>query len=264
MTFAFVITDGPTAAVVHAVFEYAGIGLGVALYRQARRSAGLAQVTAPGSFALIVGLLIGAALGNKLIFIVERPDLLLAWWQGGEPLRLGQSIVGGLLGGLIGIELAKVLTHQPASTGDLMVWPIAAGLALGRIGCFVAGLRDDTYGLPTSLPWGVDLGDGLARHPTALYEIVVVLLLAAALHRARVALAVVPGLAFKLFLASYLLWRLLGDLLKPVRVPYAGDLSGIQWACLLALLVYLPICLSAVRAALRQSGSSSGVAQWDR
>ena len=91
----------------------------------------------------------------------------------------------------------------------------------------------------------MDLGDGLARHPTALYEIVVVLLLAAALHRARVALAVVPGLAFKLFLAGYLLWRLLGDLLKPVRVPYAGDLSGIQWVCLLALLVYLPIAFRA-------------------
>jgi hypothetical protein len=30
-----------------------------------------------------------------------------------------------------------------------------------------------------------------------------------------------------------------------VRVPYAGDLSGIQWACLLALLVYLPIAFRA-------------------
>ncbi len=241
VTFAFVITDGPTAAVVHAVFEYAGIGLGATLYRQARRSAGLAQVTAPGSFALIVGLLIGAALGNKLVFIVERPDLLLAWWQGGEPLRLGQSIVGGLLGGLIGIELAKVLTRQPASTGDLMVLPIAAGLALGRIGCFVAGLHDDTYGLPTTLPWGVDVGDGLARHPTALYEIVVVLLLAAALHRARGALSVVPGLAFKLLMAGYLIWRLLGDNLKPVRVAYLEQWSGIQMVCCCALLIYMPI-----------------------
>ena len=50
-----------------------------------------------------------------------------------------------------------------------------------------------------------------------------------------------PGLQFKLFLATYLLWRLLGDGLKPVRVPYPLGLSGIQWVCLLALLIYAPL-----------------------
>ena len=65
-----------------------------------------------------------------------------------------------------------------------MVWPIAVGLAIGRVGCFLAGLHDDTYGLPTALPWGVDFGDGTPRHPTQLYEIAVVLPLGWALRRA--------------------------------------------------------------------------------
>ena len=33
-----------------------------------------------------------------------------------------------------------------------------------------AGLPDRTYGTPTSLPWAVDLGDGVGRHPVQVYE----------------------------------------------------------------------------------------------
>jgi len=234
---------GP-AALVHALFEYGGIALGLALYRRARRRSGLPALTASGSFALFSGLLLGAALGNKAVFAIERPDLIAAWWAGG-PLVLGQSIVGGLLGGLVGIEIAKALTGQRASTGDLMVTPIVAGLMLGRVGCFLAGLHDDTYGLPTAQPWGLDLGDGVPRHPSALYEIAVLAALGWLLHHGQARWAAVPGLRFKLFLSAYLLWRLIGDSLKPVRVEYAGGLSGIQWVCALALLAYAPLLLRA-------------------
>ena len=240
------IHDAATAAFVHGVFEWAGIALGVALYRRARRRQGLSALTAPGSFALLVGLMLGAGLGNKLVFAVERPDLVAAWWHG-APLILGQSIVGGLLGGLLGIEVAKALTRQHASTGDLMVQPLVAGLMLGRVGCLLAGLHDDTYGLPTAWPWGLDLGDGVARHPSALYEIVFLALLSLGLRRRAADWALEPGLQFKLFLAAYLVWRLLGDTLKPVRVAYPGGLSGIQWVCLLALVLYLPLVARAWR-----------------
>lgn len=241
------------AALVHGLFEYGAIALGVALYRRARRKSGLPAMSAQGSFALMAGLLIGAGLGNKAVFLIERPDLWLAYWQGGQPLRLGQSIVGGLLGGLIGIEIAKALTRQTASTGDLMVLPLAVAMAVGRVGCFLAGLHDDTYGLPTTLPWGVDLGDGVARHPSALYEITFLTALAGLLHRQRERLARVPGLMFKCYLAAYLLWRLCFDTLKPVRYAYAGGLSGIQWVCLLALLAYTPLLWRSLRQAASPS-----------
>jgi phosphatidylglycerol---prolipoprotein diacylglyceryl transferase len=238
------IRDPAIAALTHALFEYGGIALGVLLYRRARQRSGLPALTAAGSFALFSGLLLGAAIGNKAVFAIERPDLIAAWWAGG-PLVLGQSIVGGLLGGLIGIELAKALTGQRASTGDLMVTPIIAGLMLGRVGCFLAGLHDDTHGLPTALPWGVDQGDGVPRHPSALYEIAFLAALGTGLHHGQARWAAVPGLRFKLFLSAYLLWRLIGDSLKPVRVEYAGGLSGIQWVCALALLAYAPLLLRA-------------------
>lgn len=240
------ITDLHTAAWVHTGFEYAGIALGAWWWRRGLRAQRLGGPLATGNFAVVVGLLLGAGLGNKLVFLIERPDVALAIWQG-QPLWPGQSIVGGLLGGLIGVELAKWATRQARSTGDGLVAPLVLGIVVGRIGCFLAGLHDDTYGLPTTLPWGVDLGDGVLRHPSPLYEIAFLLALATALHAQRTRWAPVPGLQFKLFLSAYLLWRLVADGLKPVREPYALGLSGIQWVCLVALLAYAPLVWRALR-----------------
>jgi len=76
------------------------------------------------------------------------------------------------------------------------------------------------------------------RHPTQLYEMAVALALAAAVHGR---FDRVPGLAFKLFLAGYLAWRLAIDGLKPVPHAYALGWSGIQWVCAAALAAYGPI-----------------------
>ena len=238
------IADADAAAWVHSAFAYAGMTLGAALWRATLKRQRRGGALAPGNFGVLVGLLLGAAFGNKLVFLIERPDVALTIWQTHALIWPGQSIVGGLLGGLIGVEIAKKLTGQTRSTGDAMVLPIAVGLAIGRIGCFLAGLHDDTYGLPTALPWGVDFGDGVPRHPTQLYEIAVVLALGTALHRARFAM---PGLAFKLFLSSYLFWRFCVEFLKPVPVAWPLGLSGIQWTCLIALAVYTPIVARALR-----------------
>lgn len=238
------IADASSAAWVHTTFAYAGMAVGAALWRAALRRQQRGGALAPGNFGVLVGVLLGAALGNKGVFLIERPDVALAAWRDGTLMVPGQSIVGGLLGGLIGVEIAKQLTGQTRSAGDAMVLPIAVGLCIGRIGCFLAGLHDDTYGLPTARPWGVDFGDGLPRHPTQLYEIAVVLPLGLVLHRARLP---TPGLAFKLFLGSYLLWRFFAEFLKPVPVAWPLGLSGIQWTCLVALAVYLPITARAWR-----------------
>ena len=48
--------------------------------------------------------------------------------------------------------------------------PLMLAIAIGRVGCFLTGLSDHTYGVATRLPWGVDFGDGVLRHPTQLYE----------------------------------------------------------------------------------------------
>jgi prolipoprotein diacylglyceryltransferase len=153
----------------------------------------------------------------------------------------GQSIVGGLLGGLIGVEIGKKYAGVTESTGDRFVMPLLVGLIIGRVGCFIAGLTDDTYGNPTTLPWGIDFGDGIPRHPTQVYDMLFAAATLVLLKVWRPALARESGLQFKLFLAGYLFWRLLIDGLKPVPYPFAGGLSGIQLVCAVALVFYLPL-----------------------
>lgn len=232
-----------TAQLLHLFFEWLALATGVQLYRWQRRRARQPALLQPGSFAVVVGCILGAAIGNKLVFWIEMPHL---WHSAAPDWRLiasGQSIVGGLLGGLLGVEIAKKLAGITRSTGDQFILPLVAGTVVGRIGCFLAGLHDGTYGVPTVLPWGVDFGDGIARHPTQVYDMLFVLAMGALLWRRRAALAGAEGLAFKLYLASYLAWRLLVDAIKPVPYAYAFGLSGIQLVCALALLCYLPVVM---------------------
>jgi prolipoprotein diacylglyceryltransferase len=118
-------------------------------------------------------------------------------------------------------------------------------MAIGRIGCFLAGPIDKTAGLPTSLPWGVAIADGMRRHPVALYEIVFLIALAIGLKWRADALR--AGDRFRIFLASYLLFRFAIDFLKPDPPPIALGISAIQWACLAGLLYYALVLSNADR-----------------
>ena len=84
--------------------------------------------------------------------------------------HLSHSIAGALAGGIIAVELYKAWRGISGSTGIVWVGPLAVGIAVGRWGCLFAGLADQTYGIATRLPWGVDLGDGIPRHPVQIYE----------------------------------------------------------------------------------------------
>src|SRR6185436_7318706 len=86
----------------------------------------------------------------------------------------------------------------------------------GRIGCLLAGLGDETYGIPTRLPWGVDLGDGIARHPVQIYESLAMLAFLA-LYLAALARRTVwtRGRAFYLFILFYAVQRFVWEFLKP-------------------------------------------------
>jgi prolipoprotein diacylglyceryltransferase len=150
----------------------------------------------------------------------------------------GKTLVGGLLGGWAGVELAKKIIHHPRSTGDTFVFPVLGGMMIGRLGCFFAGLADNTYGNRTALPWGVDFGDGVPRHPTALYEILFLGVLGGALWALRTRPRE-EGDLFKFFMVGYLLFRLLIDFLKPYPRPFFG-LGVIQLACLGGLIFLAP------------------------
>ncbi|TMH31083.1 MAG: diacylglyceryl transferase [Betaproteobacteria bacterium] len=232
--------DARSALLVHAAFEMVAIGVGVQLYARNLRRDNNGSLTRGPAFRIAVGCLIGAILGSKLAVWMEYPDLIRLHWGSPQLAFSGQSIVGGLIGGLCGVEIAKRMSGVERSTGDAFVMPLIAGIVIGRIGCFLAGLHDDTFGVATTLPWGVDFGDGVRRHPTQLYDIAFVLALGAVLVSVRHRLSLEPGLEFKLFLSGYLAWRLGVDTLKPVPFSYAGDLSGLQLLAAVFLIAYTP------------------------
>lgn len=247
------IVFSPSAAhAIHLFFEWLAIAVGLQIYRRQRGLSGGTKLLQRGHYGVVIGCILGAAIGNKLVFWLEMPHLWSAAANDMAAWMSGQSIVGGLLGGLIGVEIGKKLTGVRESTGDNFVLPLVIGTAVGRVGCFLAGLNDGTYGNPTSLPWGIDFGDGIARHPTQLYEIVFVLLWGGCLLAGRQRLAGRSGLMFKLYLSGYLFWRLLIDGIKPVPYDYGAGLSGIQFVCLLALLCYLPFTVRQLLASEKQ------------
>jgi hypothetical protein len=67
------------------------------------------------------------------------------------------------------------------------------------------------------------------------------------LLRLRARLSAQPGLMFKLFLAGYLIWRLLIDFLKPLPYAYVMGLSGIQLLAAIWLAWYIPLTVRQLR-----------------
>ena len=145
---------------------------------------------------------------------------------------LGHSIAGGIVGGIVGVELYKGLSGISGSTGRAFVAPLAAGIAVGRFGCFFAGLPDFTYGIPTTLPWAVDFGDGILRHPVQLYEsgamLVFLVVYLGGLARGS-PLFLRDG--FYLFVAYYGAQRFLWEFLKPYPA-LIGPLNVFHILCL--------------------------------
>jgi phosphatidylglycerol:prolipoprotein diacylglycerol transferase len=173
---------------------------------------------------IALGLFCGAMIGAKLPFALSDWEALAsgrAWFENGK------TIVFGLVGGYLGVEIAKAFLGVTVKTGDSYAVPIAVAIGIGRLGCFCAGC---CYGRPTSLPWGVDFGDGVARHPTQIYETI--------FHLSAAACLVVvarhgwfPRQRIKLYLIAYLLYRFVSETIRPE--PRLGlGLTGYQWACL--------------------------------
>ena len=223
---------------VHWVFELLAYTIGFRIYLALRRrQPDYALADRDSNLVVIVCAALGAALGSKIAYWLYDPVTAFADFPDWRTLLGGKSIVGALLGGLIGVESGKRAVGVTRSTGDL-IWPaLLVAMLIGRIGCLLTALQDGTAGSPTDLPWGVDFGDGILRHPSPLYEIVFLAALGTVLWRRRGGF-IREGDAFRVFLASYLVFRLVFDFLKPVPVPYLGLFSGLQLLCVAGLLYY--------------------------
>ena len=169
---------------------------------EARR---LSQITAPSYFvSLGAGALAGAWLfgsTNSMRSSLTAPS---------------HSIAGALAGGIIAVELWKWSHQIRASTGGVFVLPICVGIIIGRLGCLFAGIADYTYGVPTGVPWAVDLGDGVGRHPVELYESLTMALFLAVYVHARLRGATwARQHAFQAMIIFYASQRFLWEFFKP-------------------------------------------------
>ncbi len=233
MSFPVTIHLGPLALNAHVVFETLAYFIGFRIYSWERKNAG--DIVGPSTrWTIILSAAIGGAIGSKFLHHLSSPERLAAHWQ--DPLFImgGKTIVGGLLGGFLCVEVVKKYYGIKKSTGDLFAIPLCIAIAVGRIGCFLSGTMDDTIGAHTQLPIGIDFGDGL-RHPTPLYEIFFLITLALAIYK-RKNRPYLEGQLFSLFMFSYLTFRFFCDFLKDYEILFG--LRGIQWACLFGLIHY--------------------------
>jgi phosphatidylglycerol:prolipoprotein diacylglycerol transferase len=137
----------PESARPQRVFAYA---VGIAAFAIMARRRGIAT---DGIAVLASAGLLGGALGAQVLQSA----------LGGIP---GKSLLGGVAAGYVAGVYAKRRLGIRRPTGDLFAVALAAGEAVGRLGCFFAGC---CYGKVTTVAWAV-YDHGAWRHPTQLYS----------------------------------------------------------------------------------------------
>jgi prolipoprotein diacylglyceryl transferase len=191
----------------------------------------------------------GANLGN-----------VFAIWDGGNAIF--GSLIGGAIGAYIGCRMSGIRFW---SFADVLAPALLLAQAIGRFGNY---FNQELFGLPTNLPWGlqidagnkaipVGLPDGTLFQPLFLYEIIWNLI----------------GIAVILFLerrfqfrwgktfALYLVWYGLGrSYLESIRIdPSEFSFLGIQsnvWAAFLAVVLGIVLLVAQTR---RHPGLEPGV-----
>jgi phosphatidylglycerol:prolipoprotein diacylglycerol transferase len=235
---------GPLAVPTHGFFVGLGVLVaGVVFVLEARRRGALREE----SLVAVTGALVGGAVGMRLSGWAEHldpdlnPSLLEAWMFG------SRSVLGGLTGAYVGVLIAKRLIGYHGKTGDLFAPAVAAGMAVGRIGC----LLTEAPGRPTGLPWGIHAPAsvpecpgcqaGQAMHPSFVYEIVFHAAAFGALLWAR-GRVTRPGELFTLYVAAYAVFRFLVEFVRANETVWL-DLTRPQWF-LIPGLILLAVRLS--------------------
>jgi phosphatidylglycerol:prolipoprotein diacylglycerol transferase len=228
--------------VIHLGFDFLAAVSALAMtgfvYRWRLRDAGRKIETAGPAYAL--ALVAGAAAGG---FGVGTLNLWLAG-EGG----VGRSILGALAGAILAVELFKAARGIRGSTGIIFVPAFATSVAVGRWGCFLSGLEDQTHGTPTALLWGHDFGDGVLRHPVQLYESFFMsgfLALALYLIGRRNPFFMRNG--FYLMVLVYAGQRFVWEFLKPYQT-LLGPLNLFHFLCL-GLMIYSAVMIAKSRSA---------------
>lgn len=177
-----------------------------------------------------LGALIGAFAGAKLVYLAAE-----GWRDFGGPdswrrLVAGKSILGALLGGYGIVELVKKCVGFNRPTGDAFAVVVPAGIALGRLGCWLSGC---CLGRVCEAPawWTVSDAHGIPRWPAVPVELAFNVLALGILAVLR-AKGRFPGNLFHVYLIAYGGFRFVHEAVRDTP-RIAGPFSGYAIAALL-------------------------------
>jgi phosphatidylglycerol---prolipoprotein diacylglyceryl transferase len=224
---------GPFAVGTHDFFVLLGVTVaGLVFLLEGRRR----QMLDEKLLWVVLGSLFLGGIAARLSTLWRYVELAPEPSAMGAILGGGRSILGGLAGAYIGAIVTKRIVGYRGSTGDLFAPAVAAGMAVGRWGCFFT----EQIGTPTSLPWGIRLDAevaaripncphctaSVAMHPSFIYEILFHLVMLALLLWLRPRVRV-QGELFKIYLGAYAVFRFGVEFVRGNPEVWAG-LSGSQ------------------------------------
>lgn len=188
-------------------------------------------------FGLIISIQVTAILGSRLLFILSNysqfeSDLSMMFSLSPGGFAVNGGLILGLAAGILYIRLNNLPFWD---ISDFTASPMALGICLTRIGCFLGGC---CYGKETHFFTGVRFPDtslvaqkyGVSHlvHPTQLYESffgLIVFIVFLIIRKRRK----FPGQIFLLFLTLYLLFRILNDIFRgDITHNYIFNLSQTQ------------------------------------
>lgn len=194
----------------------------------------------------IVGARVFHVLTHSSDYFYPGADLTAVFriWEGGI------AIYGGLIGGAVGAWIGtKRSGLRFWSFADAVAPGILLAQAIGRWGNY---FNQELFGLPTTLPWGLEIdntnpaypmgvADGTLFHPTFLYESVWSLIGVVALLLLDKKFKLRWGTMFGAYLAIYSLGRLITENL---RIDPSDIILGLRtnvWSAILGLALGLAI-----------------------
>jgi prolipoprotein diacylglyceryltransferase len=174
---------------------------GIIAYHEAKRQ----HRATEAMLRVALGALAGGVIGAKFSMIIFLgpvtfiQDLPYLWYS-------GQAWTGAFFCGYLGVILVKRWNHIHYSTGDVFAPALPIAQAIGRLGNLLGG---DPFGLPSMLPWAI-MQHGVRRQPSALYELILDVILFLVIWRLRDKMPQ-PGDLFRLYVVGYCSFRFLVD-----------------------------------------------------
>lgn len=259
---------GPFTVRTYALCILVGIVAAVLLtaWRLKQRGAQPGAALDVGFFAVILGIV-----GARFYHVLTHPNdyfapgmplwKVLAIWEGGN------AIFGALIGGALGVWIGcRVTGLRFIAFADALAPGLLLAQGIGRLGNW---FNTELYGMPTDLPWGLEvpssnpafpagLAEGTLFHPTFLYELIwnvagalLILLIEYRLPRpGRPAEPRFP-LRWGRAIAFYLIWYGVGrSVFESIRIDPSEVFLGLRvnvWAAFASILLGLVLLVLAAR-----------------